>query len=177
MSESSIHLPVPYVSLMTRLTLVLTSLFLMIGLAGPQASQAQVDFRLGPRIGADFGDVEDPFIGADARIDTPALPVTINPAFDLYFRDQGSFFAISGNALYTFGFNNPVFDPYAGGGLGIYRSSLNDNSNTDLGLNFLFGAEFDVGGVSPFAEAQVTPIFSEGDSTLFTLKGGVLFNL
>jgi len=161
---------------MTRLTLILASLFLIVGLAGPQASQAQVDVRLGPRIGLDFGDVEEAFIGADARIDTPALPVTINPTFDLYFVDEGSFFSISGNALYTFGFNNQVFDPYAGGGLGIYRSS-NGDSSTDLGLNFLFGAEFDVGGVSPFAEAQVTPIFSEGDSTLFTLKGGVLFNL
>jgi hypothetical protein len=162
---------------MNRLTLIAASLVLLIGLAGPQASQAQVDLRLGPRIGLDFGDVEEPFIGADARIDTPALPVTINPTFDLYFVDPGSFFSISGNALYMFGFNNQVFDPYAGAGLGIYRSSVNDNSNTDLGLNFLFGAEFDVGGVSPFAEAQVTPIFNEASPTIFSLKGGVLFNL
>ena len=145
----------------------------MAGLIGVAPAQAQTDFRLGPRLGADFGDVESVFIGADARIDTPALPVTINPTFDVYFNDP-TVIAISGNALYSIGVANQVFDPYTGGGLGVYSS---DNS-TALGLNFIFGAEFDVGGVQPFAEAQVSPVFFENDTaTLFSLKGGVLFDL
>jgi hypothetical protein len=164
---------------MSRFSLLAASLFLVVGLMGAAPAQAQTDFRLGPRLGADFGDADAVFIGADARIDTPALPITINPAFDIYFVDPGSLVAISGNALYSFGVANQVFDPYAGGGLGIYRRGFeNAGSSTDLGLNFIFGAEFSVGGVQPFAEAQVSPVFFENDTaTLFSLKGGVLFNL
>ena len=163
---------------MSRFSLLAASLLLIAGLIGAAPAQAQTDFRLGPRLGADFGDVDALFIGADARIDTPALPVTINPTFDIYFWDPGSLVSVSGNALYSFGVTNQVFDPYAGGGLGIYRFGVdNGGSSTNLGLNFLFGAEFDVGGVQPFAEAQVSPIFGDGNATLFSLKGGVLFEL
>lgn len=161
---------------MSRLSLLIASL-LVAGLIGVAPAQAQTDFRLGPRIGGDFGDADALFIGADARIDSPALPVTINPTFDIYFIDPGSLVAISGNALYTFGVSNQVFDPYAGGGLGIYRRGFDGASSTDLGLNFIFGAEFEFRGVQPFAEAQVSPIFGDGNATLFSLKGGVLFDL
>ena len=164
---------------MKRLALLSASLFLVLGLLGPSTAQAQV--KLGPRLGFDAGDVEGAFIGADVRFGTAALPVTLNPTFDIYFPDAGSFWGLSGNALYTFGINNQVFDPYAGGGLGVYRRSIDvgtvDASSTDLGLNFLFGAEFSAGGLSPFLEAQVTPIFADGSSTLFTIKGGLLFSL
>lgn len=164
---------------MSRFSLIAASLFLIAGLIGTAPAQAQTDFRLGPRIGGDFGDADALFIGADARIDTPALPITINPTFDVYFVDPGSLVSISGNALYSFGVANQVFDPYAGGGLGIYRFGFeNAGSSTDLGLNFIFGAEFKFRGVQPFAEAQVSPVFSENDTaTLFSLKGGVLFDL
>lgn len=162
---------------MSRFSLLAASLLLIAGLIGAAPAQAQTDFRLGPRIGGDFGDADALFIGADARIDTPALPVTINPTFDVYFVDPGSLVSISGNALYSFGVANQVFDPYAGGGLGIYRFGFDGNSNTNLGLNFIFGAEFKFRGVQPFAEAQVSPIFGDGNATLFSLKGGVLFEL
>ena len=164
---------------MNRFSLLTASLFLIVGLIGAAPAQAQTDFRLGPRLGADFGDADALFIGADARIDTPALPVTINPTFDVYFIDPGSLISISGNALYSFGVANQVFDPYAGGGLGIYRrGSDNAGSSTDLGLNFIFGSEFKFRGVNPFAEAQVSPVFFENDTaTLFSLKAGVLFEL
>ena len=159
---------------MSRFLLLAASLLLIGGLIGAAPAQAQTDIRLGPRLGVDFGDADALFIGADARIDTPALPVTINPTFDVYFIDPGSLISISGNALYSFGISNQVFDPYAGGGLGVYSAE----NSTALGLNFIFGAEFDVGGVQPFAEAQVSPVFFENDTaTLFSLKGGVLFNL
>lgn len=143
----------------------------------PTSTQAQTDVRLGPRIGADFGDVEEVFVGADARIDVAGFPLTINPTFDLYFVDPGSFFSISANGLYTFGINNQVFDPYAGAGFGLYRRSVNDVSDTNFGLNFLFGTEFTLGRLHPFVEAQVTPIFAETTPTLFSLKGGLLFSL
>ncbi|PSQ96542.1 MAG: hypothetical protein BRD55_06175 [Bacteroidetes bacterium SW_9_63_38] len=163
---------------MTRFSLLAATLFLVVGLLGTAPAQAQTDFRLGPRLGADFGDADVLFIGADARIDTPALPVTINPTFDVYFIDPGSLVSISGNALFSFGVVNQVFDPYAGGGLGVYRFGFeNAGSSTDIGLNFIFGAEFEVGSLQPFAEAQVSPVFTENTATLFSLKGGVLFDL
>lgn len=142
----------------------------------PAGAQAQVDVRLGPRLGVDFGDVEEAFVGADARIDAAVLPVTVNPALDVYFVDEGSFWSLSGNALYTFPVGVQVLDPYVGAGFGIYRFS-NGVSSTDLGLNFLLGTEFQVGGVRPFAELQVSPIFREDSVNLFSLKGGVLFSL
>lgn len=162
---------------MRSVLLLTAALFLGLGLMLPAPAQAQTDVRLGPRIGADFGDLEEGFIGADVRIETAGIPFTINPTLDFYFVDQGSFFSISGNGLYTFGIQNQVFDPYAGAGLGVYRRSVDDFSTTDLGLNFLFGAEFKVGSVRPFAEAQVTPIFGDGGFNLFTLKGGILFGI
>jgi hypothetical protein len=162
---------------MNRFSLLTASLFLIVGLIGAAPAQAQTDFRLGPRLGADFGDADALFIGADARIDTPALPVTINPTFDVYFIDPGSLVSISGNALYSFGVANKVFDPYAGGGFGIYRFGFDGGSSTDLGLNFIFGSEFKFRGVNPFAEAQVSPVFTENTATLFSLKAGVLFEL
>jgi len=105
-------------------------------------------------------------------------PGSTPPTFDVYFVDPGSLVSISGNALYSFGVANQVFDPYAGGGIGIYRFGVeNAGSSTDLGLNFIFGSEFEFRGVNPFAEAQVSPVFTENTATLFSLKAGVLFEL
>ncbi len=155
----------------------MASLLLVLGLMLPAATHAQTDVRLGPRIGADFGDVEEVFIGGDVRIDMAGFPVTLNPTFDVYFVDSGSFFSVSANGLYMFGRNNQVFDPYAGAGLGVYRRSGDNFSATDLGLNALFGAEFMLGSLRPFVEAQVSPIFADDSITLFSLKGGLLFGL
>ena len=160
----------------------------------PVEAQAQTQFQLGPRIGIDVGDVEELFIGADARIDAESLPVTINPTFDFYFTDDPlTFWGLSANALYPFGVDNEAFTPYAGAGLGLYRTSVDDQevdtpfgdvtveggSSTDVGLNLLFGAEFAVNrSFVPFVEAQYSPVFTEGETTnLFNVKAGLLFGL
>jgi hypothetical protein len=179
--------------LLTRFTLV-AFIFSLLLLAVPQEADAQADISLGPRVGIDVGDIEEAFIGADVRIESPALPVIINPTFDFYFTDDPlTFWGLSVNALYPFGVDNEVFTPYAGGGLGIFQFSLDDqevetpfgsatiegDSSTEIGLNLIFGAEFITGGpVTPFAEAHFSPVFTEGETTtLFGIRGGILFGI
>lgn len=157
------------------------SAVLIFALVFPLEAEAQTQFELGPRLGIDAGDIEEVFIGADARISSPVLPVTVNPTFDYYFTpDNLTFWALSGNALYPFGVNNQRFTPYAGAGLGLYRRSVDlqtqSVSNTDLGLNLLFGLEFPLESVRPFVEAQYTPVFADDSYNLFTVKGGLLFS-
>ncbi|MFP4227986.1 MAG: hypothetical protein ACLFTE_04065 [Salinivenus sp.] len=161
---------------LTRLSAVF---FLVLML--PTNAEAQTEVAVGPRIGIDVGDVEEVFIGADARITSPSLPVVVNPTFDYYFTPDGfTFWGLSGNALYPFGIDNQQFTPYAGGGLGIYSRSVDAQfgsaSSTDLGLNLLFGIQFPLESVRPFAEAQFTPVFADGSYNLFSIKGGLLFS-
>jgi len=160
----------------------------------PQLSQAQTAVEVGPRIGIDVGDIEEFFIGAEGRIVSDALPVIISPAFDFYFVgsevegvDQ-SIFTIDVNALYEFGVDNEAFTPYAGGGLGLVRSSVESQgtdipgvgtvgggseSSTDVGLNVVGGAIIQTETLRPFVQAKIT--FSD-DFTLFGLMGGLLFS-
>lgn len=161
---------------MKRLAIAATVLFLAFSV--PTEARGQTNVMVGPRIGLDAGDIEEPFIGADVRIGLPASPITINPTFDYYFTDDPlTYWALSANALYRFGVDNQVFTPYSGAGLGIYRSSVDGSGgSSDLGVNVLFGAEFSLGSLRPFLEAQYSPVFSDGNTTsLFNVKGGLLF--
>ena len=159
---------------------VLAALFLLVP---AQDAQAQTSIQVGPRIGIDVGDASDLggdfFIGADGRIASESLPVIINPAFDYYFVDADgvSLFTLDANALYQFGVDNQAFTPYAGGGLGYVRTSVDagpfgDVGGSDIGLNLVGGAEFETGNLKPFVQAKVTL----GDFTLFNIMGGVLFS-
>lgn len=163
---------------MRQLAVLATAALLAISL--PTEANGQTQISVGPRIGIDAGDIEEPFVGADVRIGLPESPIAINPTFDYYFTDDPlTFWSFSTNALYRFGTQNRVFTPYSGVGLGIYRSSIDGaGSATDLGLNAIFGAEFSVGSLRPFLEAQYSPVFSDGSTTsLVSVKGGLLFSL
>lgn len=160
---------------MRRLAIAVTALFLAVSL--PTEAEGQSTVAVGPRIGIDAGDVEEPFVGADVRIGLPNSRIAINPTFDYYFTDDPlTFWSLSVNGLYRFGVDNQVFTPYSGVGAGVYRRSVDGGGSvTDLGLNALFGAEFLVGSVRPFLEAQYSPVFSDGSTTsLFNVKGGLL---
>ncbi|MFB6098567.1 MAG: hypothetical protein ABEK84_05540 [Salinibacter sp.] len=164
---------------MKRLLPIATTVLLTLSL--PSVAQGQADITGGPRVGIDAGDdIGEPFIGADVRIGLSNSRLTINPTFDYYLVDDPlTYWALSTNALYHFGVDNQAFTPYSGAGLGIYRSSIEDlGGATDLGINLLFGAEFQTGSVRPFVEAQYSPVFSDGGTTsLFTVEGGLLFGL
>lgn len=168
---------------MKRLLATLT-LLLTLGLLVPSNAQAQVSFEVGPRLGVDVseditGESGEFFLGADVRISSVAFPLIINPAFDYYFVDDSfNFWSLSANALYPIGVQNAVFTPYFGGGVGLYNTSVDgDDSSTDFGLNVLFGAQFlSAGPVSPFVEAQYSPVFADPkNDNLFSLQGGLLF--
>ncbi|MFQ5570629.1 MAG: outer membrane beta-barrel protein [Rhodothermales bacterium] len=159
---------------------VLVLLMGVFAVAGMQDARAQTQIDFGPRIGFDIGgDLEEFFIGADGRVGVASLPVLFNGTFDFYFVDNVDIFQFSINALYEFGISNEAFTPYVGGGIGISRISTDDDfgifdrSTTDTGLNLIGGATFGFGNLKPFAQAQIT----FGDLDLFTVGGGLLFNL
>lgn len=149
----------------------------------PSASGQGVSFEIGPRLGADvFGDVEEIFLGADARIGIPALPVKINPTFDYYFTDGFDFYQFSANALLDItGGAMPNISPYVGAGLGISNISVDvdtpfgsiSGDDSDIGINLIGGASISAGGFNPFAQVQVTLL---GDLDLITVAVGTLFS-
>jgi len=166
-------------------------LCLGVGLLAPGAASAQTTVKLGPRLGIPVGDIEDAggnlFLGADARFNTDALPVVLNPSIDFYLMDDvpgtsvdQSVFTIDLNALYEFGVDNEAFTPYAGGGIGITRRSIDDSSvpgdfdDTDVGLNVVGGVRFPLESVEPFA--QVNAVVG-GDWDRLGITGGILFRL
>lgn len=161
-----------------RLTFVLMLGVCLVG--GFQEAQAQIE--VGPRLGFDLaGDVEEFFVGADARVGLAAAPVVLNGAFDYYFVEENfDFWQLSFNALYEFGIANAAFDPYAGLGIGISKWSRDNdfrdfpnNGDSDVGLNVIGGATFGLGNLKPFVQAQIT----FGDVDLFTVGGGLLFSI
>jgi len=183
---------------MKRLFSITVMLFLGVGLLAPGAASAQTSVELGPRLGIPVGDISDAggnlFLGADARIETDALPVVLNPSLDFYFMDDlnlggtsvsQSVVTLDLNALYEFGVDNEAFTPYAGGGLGFTFYSTDDatvngttvgtsTSDTDVALNIVGGARFPLGNVEPFAQLNAA---LGGDWDRLGVTGGVLFRL
>ncbi len=158
---------------------VTTLVFVLV--VGISAAHGQgIGVELGPKLGFDVaGDIEEPFIGVDARL-TTSLPVIINPVFDYYFTEGDlTIWHIGVNALFEFGIDNEMFTPYAGAGLGITRWSVDaefrqfDESDSSVGLNGVGGARFAVGNVNLFGQAQLT----FGDFDVFALAVGALFAL
>ncbi len=147
--------------------------------AGAHQAQAQAGAFVGPRAGFDIvGDVDDFFLGADGRLELPGLPIVLNGAFDFYFTEgNADFVQLSLNALYEFGVDNRSFTPYGGLGLGLSRAGSGlfreSGSKFTTGLNLLGGARFGAGNLRPFVQAQIT----FGDVDLFTVGGGLLFNV
>lgn len=174
---------------MNRFVLFAGVLLLFIGLA-PAPVQAQATIQVGPRLGVPIGDLSDGaslFLGAEGRVKSPALPVVPNASFDYYLTDdiEGvdsySLIAIDLNVLYEFGVSNQAFVPYAGGGLGILRTSTETSaggqtfsgSDSDVGLNLVGGARFSAGAVDPFVQLNAT---LGGDGERIGLAGGLLFS-
>ena len=161
----------------------IVTVFAILWLVVP-AAYSQVGIELGPKLGFDVaGDVEEPFIGLDARFST-TLPVIINPTFDYYFTEENfTLWQIALHALYEFGVANEMFTPYAGGGISLTRSSFDlpddpffddiDASDSSVGLNGIAGAKFPVGGVDLFGQVQLTV----GDVDMVALAVGALFSL
>ena len=128
---------------------------------------------IGANVGYDI-DAEEWFAGAQFRLAPASLPVIINPSVETFFVDGFTWLHFDLNALYPFGVDNTTFTPYAGAGLGIdYIKSENGDGNTDAGLNLLFGANFGMGRIQPFAEARIRVDSEVG----VAVRGGILLGI
>ena len=167
-------------------TLTSAALFALLVLLAVPQTKAQAQIELGPRVGYDIDQLEELSIGADLRVSTIALPVQINGTFDYYLLgdEYGGLdvFRFTANGLYQFGIDNQYFTPYAGPGLSLTRLSINDDgsfgnvnaSETELGLNLVGGAQFSVGALKPFAQAEFVV---GGDYEPVQITGGLLFTI
>lgn len=145
--------------------------FVCVVSTAPAAAQS---LDLGPRFGVDVDNLNEAYVGLDARINAPVLPVTLNPGFDVYFVDGGeSFFTFDANLLVPFGIDNRLFTPYTGAGLVVTRRA-NGAAETSAGVQVLAGAAFGFGNLRPFVQAKA----SFGASPdLASISGGLLFRL
>ena len=175
-------------------------LALLLLTAAPQA-RGQAQIELGPRVGYEIDQLNAFALGGDVRVSTAALPVQLNGSVDYFFLDDASFSDGAGNSLeasqnllkfavnglFQFGIDNQYFTPYAGPGLSITRYSvdsdadidgqgvdLRSGSETDVGLNAVGGAEFGVGGLRPFVQAEFVLL---GDYEPVQFTAGLLFDV
>lgn len=131
---------------------------------GGQANFADdTDFGIGPRVAADFQELGPrfQFVGT----------------WDIYFPDDDDldFWELNGNLMYRADLRaTDAVVPYGGAGLNIARTDRDvpggEVDDTDLGVNFLGGAEFPLASFTPFVELRVT---AEGAEQLY-LTAGVL---
>ena len=158
----------------------LLGLLLLAVVAVP--AQAQIALEIGPRVGVNVGDeVGDTFVGVDARAGVVALPVDLNGSFDYYLgQENTNFWHLHLGALYALEFPGVPAAPYVGAGLGIQRFSidyendiLEDVGNSEVGIDLVGGASFDLGVLKPFAQAGI----SVGGYDVYTLSAGLLFSL
>ena len=165
--------------IMTRFIWIplLLALFLV-----PATAQAQTDISVGPKVGFDLGDLNEPYIGADVRIELEDFPVRINPMFNFYFAPENvTWWSVGANGLFDFELDDNDITPYAGAGLQLFRTSVSfggaSASSSNLGLTGVGGAEFDLDGFRPFVQAELGIITGSGTGTLFGIGGGVLFDI
>lgn len=134
---------------------------------GPQLSYADdFDFGIGARAQFDLGSaVDEGGTFGDLRGVV---------SFDYFFPDcelgDCSYIEINGNALYPFDVEGEV-EPYVGAGVNIARVSVEDVSDTEVGLNALGGINFGLGPFMAFSEARIE--LSGGEQ--FVLTFGALF--
>lgn len=149
---------------------LLIAVFSTALLAGVQTASAQNS--VGANVGYDF-DLEEFFAGGQLRFAPATLPIVINPSLETYFQENVTRLRLDLNGLYMFGVDNVTFTPYAGGGLGVeYANPDVGDSVTNAMLNLIFGANFGMGQLRPFAEARI----GVGDGTRAALRGGLLFS-
>lgn len=172
---------------MKRVAFLVTTVLLFVS-AAPLSASAQSDgggtFKVGPRLTADLGDISDAYdgtvaLGGDARYKPSSIPVGGSAALDFYFADENvTVFTLDLNAIYPIE-TEAAFSPYVGAGLGYTDVSIDTNTQfggfggSDTGLNLVGGAEFEVGSLQPFAQAQ----FTLGSLSRFGITGGLLFSL
>ncbi len=161
---------------------LLLSSCLTLLVLNPGALSAQIG------IGGQLSWADDADLGIGARaafsLPTKAAPLEIIATFDYFFPDDAAgldvtYWELNGNVVYLFDVPAPKVTPYAGAGLNLAHGSVDAGtpgtsvSDTELGLNFLGGARFDLGSVTPFGELRVE--LDGGEQ--FLISAGVLFSV
>lgn len=129
---------------------------------------AQASTHVGARLGYNV-DSEDAVLGANLTV-----PITTRiefyPSIDLYTPARGNKIGFNGDVKVLLPLRTGPH-LYGGGGVGIVNRNEGDVSNTDIGINLLFGIESKVGRIHPFGEARILL----HDETQLVLIAGVNF--
>ncbi len=164
---------------------------LVILVLAPSAGNAQVN--LGGQLS--FADDYDLGLGVRATFGLPTpAPLEIITTADYFFPDEvtgidRSYWEINANLVYLFNIPSSIVAPYAGGGLNFAHASVStdlsafgidlpgdlpaEKSQSDLGLNLLGGAKFNVGSITPFGELRIE--LNGGEQFVFT--AGAMFRV
>ena len=142
----------------------------------PAAAQAQLG--LGAQL--NWGDDVDLGIGVRGTYTLPTtFPLEVIGSFDYFFPSVGvseidlNYWEINANVVYLFPVSSAVIAPYAGTGFNFAHASVSSTefqdisiSDSELGLNILGGAKFNVGGFMPFGELRIE--LGGGEEFIFT---------
>jgi hypothetical protein len=109
------------------------------------AHAAAVVGGVGPRFGFSV-DPEQLVVGGQLIIGEIAPDLTFDPNLELGFGDNVTIIAVNMDIHYHFTIEGSSWRPYVGGGVGINfiefdsGPGVSDNSNTEVGGNFIIGA-------------------------------------
>jgi hypothetical protein len=131
-------------------------------------ASAQASSHVGSRVGYDF-QTDEVILGANFTVPI-STQIEFYPSLELYLPDRGNKIGFNGDVK-IFLPTRAIYDLYGGGGLGVVNQNLGDVSNTDVGINLLFGISSRVGRIHPYGEARVLL----HDDPQFVLLAGVNF--
>ena len=153
----------------------------LLFILSPGALQAQVGLGGQLSWAEDF----DLGIGARATFGLPTtIPLEIIGSVDYFFPESVpgasvTYWEANANIVYMFQIPASPIAPYAGGGLNLAYGSVDlgipgvDASSTQVGLNILGGAKFNLGPVTPFGEMR----FELNGGEQFVISAGALFSV
>ncbi|HEY7923962.1 MAG: hypothetical protein ACHP85_04790 [Burkholderiales bacterium] len=140
------------------------ALALLLASAAPAAARDMFGVRTGF-----YTDVDEPFIGIEGLFGL-GNHVYLNPNFEYVFTEDPHYMTFNADFHYDFPTRSRAY-VWAGAGLGVlYKNPEVGDSNTDVGLNLLFGVGLK-GHVVPYVQGKV--IVSE--DTAFVLGVGLRF--
>jgi hypothetical protein len=137
---------------------------LLLASAAPAAARDMFGVRTGF-----YTDVDEPFIGIEGLFGL-GNHVYLNPNFEYVFTEDPHYMTFNADFHYDFPTRSRAY-VWAGAGLGVlYTNPEVGDSNTDVGLNLLFGVGLK-GHVVPYVQGKL--IVSE--DTAFVLGVGLRF--
>ena len=129
---------------------------------------AQAATHVGARLGFNT-DTREAVLGLNLTVPI-STRIEFYPSIDLYVPDRGNKVGFNGDVKVLLPYRSGL-QLFGGGGVGIVNRNEGDFSNTDVGINLLFGLESRVGRIHPFGEARILL----HDDTQLVLLAGVNF--